>query len=168
VHFLFHQTIQRIFDLAQLCAVGRNAMSIFQNSAQFYECVGSLMDRAKKDPQVGPKIAKSGIIIQFKYTDPDALTTVNAKDKPTQPGAFVDVIHGPCNLRPDVVMTMKADVAHAFWHGKVNLVAALSKKDILATGPIPKILKLLPAVQPLYKQYPRLLQEIGYSELIMK
>jgi hypothetical protein len=66
------------------------------------------------------------------------------------------------------VMTMKADVARAFWHGKVNLVAALLKKDILATGPIPKILKLLPAVQPLYKQYPRLLQEIGYSELIMK
>jgi hypothetical protein len=143
-------------------------MSIFQNSAQFYDCVGALMDRAKKDPQVGPKIGKSGIIIQFRYTDPEAVTTVNGKDKPTQPGAFVDVIHGPCNLKPDVVMTMKADVAHAFWHGKVNLVAALSKKEILATGPIPKILKLLPAVQPLYKQYPRLLQDIGHSELIMK
>jgi hypothetical protein len=143
-------------------------MSVFQNSAQFYDCVGELMDRAKQDPQVGPKIGKSGIIIQFRYTDPEAITTVNGKDKPTQPGAFIDVIHGPCNLKPDVVMTMKADVAHAFWHGKVNLVAALSKREILASGPIPKILKLLPAVQPLYKQYPRLLQEIGHGELILK
>ncbi len=126
------------------------------------------MDRAKKDPQVGPRIAKSGIIIQFRYTNPDAQTTVNAKDKATQPGAFVDVVHGPCNLKPDVVMTMKADTSHAFWHGKVNLVAALAKKEIVATGPIPKILKLLPAVQPLYKVYPALLKEKGYGNLVLK
>ncbi len=126
------------------------------------------MDRAKKDPQVGPKIAKSGIIIQFRYTDPEAMTTINAKDKPTQPGAYIDVIHGPCDLKPDVAMSMKADVSHAFWHGKVNLVAALSKKEIIATGPIPKILKLLPAVQPLYKQYPALLREKGYGQMVLK
>jgi hypothetical protein len=65
-------------------------------------------------------------------------------------------------------MSMKADVAHAFWHGKVNLVSALAKKDIVATGPIPKILKLLPAVQPLYKVYPALLKEKGYGNLILK
>jgi hypothetical protein len=65
-------------------------------------------------------------------------------------------------------MTMKADVAHAFWHGKVNLISALSKKDIIATGPIPKILKLLPAVQPLYKVYPDLLREKGYHAMVLK
>jgi hypothetical protein len=143
-------------------------MGVFRDSAQFYECVGALMDRAKADPRVGPKIGKSGIIIQFKYSDPEAVTTVNGRDKPTQPGAFCDVIHGPCDLKPDVVMTMKADVAHAFWHGKVNLVSALAKKDIIATGPIPKILKLLPAVEPLYKVYPSLLREKGYASMIMK
>lgn len=143
-------------------------MGTFRDSKQFYECVGELMDRAKIDPQVGPKIGKSGIIIQFRYTDPDAVTTVNGKDKPTQPGAYADVFHGPCQLHPDVVMTMKADIAHAFWHGKVNLLQALAKKDIVATGPIPKILKLLPAVQPLYKVYPALLKEKGYSTLVLK
>jgi len=143
-------------------------MSVFRDSQQFYECVGALMDQAKVDPQVGGKIAKSGIIIQFRYTDPEAITTINAKDKPTQPGAFVDVIHGPCDLKPEITMTMKADVSHAFWHGKVNLVSALSKKQIIAVGPIPKILKLLPAVQPLYKQYPELLKEKGYGNLVLK
>ncbi len=143
-------------------------MGVFRDSNHFYECVGELMDRAKKDPQVGPKIAKSGIIIQFRYTDPEAQTTINAKDKPTQTGAYIDVIHGPCDLKPDVTMSMKADVSHAFWHGKVNLVAALSKKEIVAVGPIPKILKLLPAVQPLYKQYPTLLREKGYGQMVLK
>jgi hypothetical protein len=120
------------------------------------------------DPEVGQKIAKSGIILQFRYSDPDAIQTVNAKDKPTQPGAYVDVINGQTDLKPDVVMTMKSDVAHAFWHGKINLVSALAKGEIKSTGPIPKVLKLLPAVQPLYKQYPVLLKEKGYSDLIMK
>ena len=143
-------------------------MSIFKDSQQFYATVGELMDRAKTDPAVGAKIARSKIIIQFRYTAPEAMTTVNAKDKPTQPGAFVDVIHGPTDLKPDVVMTMKADTAHAFWHGRVNLAAALAKKEIIATGPIPKILRLLPAVSPLYKVYPALLKEKGYGNLVMK
>jgi hypothetical protein len=143
-------------------------MGVFRDSQQFYECVGELMDIAKKDPQVGGKIAKSGIIIQFRYSEPDAMTTINAKDKPTQPGAYIDVIHGPCSLKPDVSMSMKADTSHAFWHGKVNLVGALARREILAVGPIPKILKLLPAVQPLYKVYPTLLKEKGYGDLILK
>jgi hypothetical protein len=143
-------------------------MGVFRDADQFYDTVGELMDRAKKDPNVGPKIAKAGIIIQFNYTDPQATTTINAKDKPTQPGAYVDIIHGESTLKPNVEMTMKADVAHAFWHGKVNLVAALAKKDIVAKGPIPKILKLLPAVEPLYKEYPALLREKGYDEMVMK
>lgn len=143
-------------------------MPVFKSSEQFYECVGELMEQAKKDPQVGSKIAKSGIIIQFRYTNPNAQTTINAKDKPTQPGAFVDVIQGPCNLKPDVVMSMEADVSHAFWHGKVNLVAALAKKEMVAEGPVPKILQLIPAIQPLFKQYPELLRAKGYSNLILK
>lgn len=143
-------------------------MPYFKDTQEFYACVGELMDRAKRDPNVGGKIAKSGIIIQFRYTDPDASTTINARDKPTQSGAYVDVIHGATDLKPDVSMSMKADVSHEFWHGKVNLVAALSKKQIVAEGPIPKILKLLPAVQPLYKVYPALLKEKGFGDKVLK
>ncbi len=143
-------------------------MSVFRDSKQFYECVGELMDRAKLNPEIGPVIARAGMIIQFRYRDPEAVITINAKDKPTQTGAFVDVIHGPCSLSPDVVMTMKADTAHAFWHGKVNLVTALARGEIVAAGPIPKILQLLPAVQPLYPLYLALLREKGYSSLILK
>lgn len=143
-------------------------MTVFKDAEQFYETVGELMERAKKDPKVGPKIAKSKLVLQFRYTDPKAITTINAKGKPTQPGAFVDIIQGDCDLKPDVTMSMKADVAHAFWHGKVNLMAALSKKEIVAKGPIPKILKLLPAIKPLYDAYPILLVEKGYDDLVMK
>jgi hypothetical protein len=143
-------------------------MAVFRDASQFYATVGELMDRAKQDPKIGPKIAASGIVIQFRYSDPDAVTTVNAKEKPTQAGAFCDVVHGSTTLKPDAVLSMKADVAHAFWHGKVNLLTALAKKDIVMQGPLPKILKLLPAVEPLYKVYPTLLREKGYGDLVLK
>lgn len=143
-------------------------MAVFRDSEQFYECVGALMDLAKKDPQVGGKIAKSNIVIRFQYKNPDAVTTVDARSTPTQEGAFVDVFHGKSDLVAEVVMSMDADIAHRFWLGKVNLVSALTKGEIQAVGPISKILKLLPAVKPLYKQYPILLREKGYENLLTR
>jgi hypothetical protein len=143
-------------------------MAVFKDSQQFYDTVGELMNRAKVDPEIGRKIAKAGTIIQFRYTDPDAVTTVDAKNKPTQAGAFVDVFNGPSDLKPDIIMTMKADTAHAFWHGKVNLLNALTKKEILLQGSQLKVLQLLPAVTPLFKVYPVLLKEKGYGNLVMK
>ncbi len=143
-------------------------MTVFKDAQQFYDTVGELMNRAKMDPEIGKKIAKSGVIIQFRYTDPDATTTVNAKDKPTQPGALVDVINGPTDLKPEIVMTMRADIAHAFWHGKVNLLNALTKKEILLQGSQLKVLQLLPAVTPLFKVYPALLKEKGYDNLVLR
>jgi len=140
-------------------------MPIFRDSDQFYACVGALMERAKVDPDVGKKIAKSKIVLQFRYTEPTAMTTVNAKTEPSQEGAYVDVIQGECDLKPDVTMSMKADVAHKFWLGKVNLVSALAKGDIETKGPIPKILKLLPAIKPLYSEYPEILRENGLEDL---
>ncbi len=143
-------------------------MAVFKDTQQVYDTVGELMNRAKVDPEIGRKIAKAGVIIQFRYTDPDAVTTVNAKDKPTQAGALVDVYNGPTDLKPDIVMTMKADTAHAFWHGKVNLLNALTKKEIVLQGSQLKVLQLLPAVTPLFKVYPVLLKEKGYENLVMK
>jgi hypothetical protein len=143
-------------------------MAVFRDSEQFYETVGALMDLAKKDSKIGPKIATAGVVIQFRYTDPEAVTTVNAKDKPTQPDAYCDVIHGAYELKPEITLSMKADVAHAFWQGKVNLLGAIAKRDIVVQGPLPKVLKLLPAVEPLYKVYPTLLREKGLGNLVMK
>ncbi len=143
-------------------------MAVFKDSKQFYDTVGELMNRASKDPNVGPKIAKSKLIIQFKYTDPEAMTTINAKDKPTQPGSYLDVIHGPTTLKPDITMSMKADVSHAFWHGKVDLVKAISSKQIVMQGSLLKVLQLLPAVSPLYKVYPALLKEKGLDKMVIK
>ena len=143
-------------------------MPKFKSSEEVYATIGELMDRAKTDPAVAPKIAKSGVVIQFHYTDPEATTTVNAKSKPTQPGAIIDVHQGPTTLKPDIVMTMTSDMANLFWNKKVNLLAALAKGDIKLQGSQLKVLALLPAIEPLYDKYRALVKEKGMEHLLVK
>ncbi len=143
-------------------------MTVFKDYDDLYACIGRLYDEAKRDARIAPKIKDSNLNIQFRYDEPLAIVTIRAASAPTQPGGFFDVIWGDDpTLKPDVEMSMKADVAHQFWHGKVNLMAALARRQIVAKGPIPKILKLLPAVEPMYEMYPRLLREMGRAELVI-
>ncbi|NNJ11309.1 hypothetical protein EKD04_013285 [Chloroflexales bacterium ZM16-3] len=143
-------------------------MAYFKDEAELREIIGMLYDRVKIDPAIAPRIRDGKIIVQFRYTDPVGIVTINAAAPPTQPNAFYDVLWGENErIKPDVAMSMKADVAHQFWHGKVNLMAALTRRQIVAKGPIPKILKLLPAVEPVYAIYPQMLREIGRVDLII-
>lgn len=143
-------------------------MAYFRDEAELHHILGMLYDRVKINPAVAPRICAGKIVIQFRYTEPAGIATINAAAPPTQPGAFYDVLWGDdTGLKPDVQMSMKADVAHQFWHGKVNLMMALTRRQIIAKGPIPKILKLLPAVEPVYAIYPVMLREIGRADLVI-
>jgi hypothetical protein len=144
-------------------------MAYFKDEAELRQIIGMLYDRVKIDPAIAPRIRDGKIVIQFRYHDPIGIVTINAANPPTQPNAFYDVLWGDSTgLKPDVEMSMKADVAHQFWHGKVNLMAALTRRQIIAKGPIPKILKLLPAVEPVYAIYPVMLREINRADLVLK
>lgn len=143
-------------------------MTVFKDYNELYEYFGKLYDEAKKDGRVAPKIKDSNLVIQFRYDEPKGVVTINAAAPPTQEGAYFDVLWGDdTGLKPDIEMSMKADVAHQFWHGKVNLMAALARRQIIAKGPIPKILKLLPAVEPMYEMYPRILREEGRTDILL-
>ncbi|NTU63517.1 MAG: hypothetical protein HGB05_08960, partial [Chloroflexi bacterium] len=143
-------------------------MSVFKDSQQFYDTVGELLQRAARDPNIGPTVARAETVIQLRYTDPEAQITIDARGVPTQFGAYVDVHCGPCDLQPEVVMSMTGDLAHEFWSGRVNLASALARRQIQATGPVIKVLRLVPAVEPLYQQYPVLLKTKGLQDLILK
>lgn len=143
-------------------------MGYFKDAAEMQQLLGALYDKVKSDPRIAPRICEGKIVIQFRYDDPQGIVTIDAAHPPTQPGAFCDVTWGETSLKPDVEMSMKADVAHQFWHGKVNLMAALTQRKIVAKGPIPKILRLLPAVEPVYELYPKLLRELGREDLALK
>lgn len=141
-------------------------MPAYKDAEHLYECIGGLFDRLGRDPVIGQKLRESELVLRFIYTEPDAVITINC-NQPSEDGtSMVRWMRGEADLEPIVTMSMKADVAHSFWLGKVNLPFALMKKKIVAKGPIPKLLKLLPVIKPAYAMYPKLLQEKGYSDMI--
>ncbi|MCL6581073.1 MAG: SCP2 sterol-binding domain-containing protein [Firmicutes bacterium] len=141
-------------------------MAYFKDAQELYECIGGFFKSVTSNPDMGPKIQDSRLIIQFVYSDPDAVITVDAKNPPPE-GHYFRIIEGPTDLVPDVKMSMAADVAHRFWFGKVNLVQALAKGEMKAQGPIPAILKLLPAIKPAYEAYPEYLKSIGKADKLI-
>ncbi len=93
---------------------------------------------------------------------------MNAAAPLTQSGAYFDIIWGTeVPLIPHIEMSMKADIAHQFWHRKINRVTALIQRQIVAKGPIPKIFKPLPAVELMYELYPRILRQSGRDDMVL-
>ena len=133
-------------------------MPVFNDEQHLYSVLVTFFERLKDDPEIGPKISASGLIVQFKYSEPDATITINC---PT-----MDIIPGETELEPTVTMSMKARTAHRFWLGKVPLMVALTKREIIAKGPIASVMKLLPIIKNSYAMYNEYLKEIGMEDKI--
>lgn len=143
-------------------------MGFFDSSEELQRCIGALCDIARSDERIAPKIVAARIVVRFNYQQPNAVLTINAAARSAEPGFFFDATWDPNSpLKPDVEMTMTAEVAHRFWHGKLNLLTALGRGDIVARGPITKILRLLPAIEPLYTIYPQTLRALGRQDLVL-
>ena len=130
-------------------------MGLFESGEKFGEVLGGFFNRVAEAPDVAQKLLDSNLIIRFNYTDPDCVIVVDCS------GDKINVRVGDKETKAEVEMSMNADIAHKFWFGKVNLMAALTRKQMVAKGPIPKILKLLPAIKPTYEMYPQYLVESG-------
>ena len=140
-------------------------MANFADAQAVYDAIGGFMLEAAREPNMGPKIQASGILIQFRYTDPESAITVDAKTPPPE-GQFFQVYFGEPPIEPAIFMDMSADIAHQFWLGKINLTAALTRGMMKIKGPLPQVMKLLPAITPAYKLYPEYLKAKGLGHLV--
>ena len=61
----------------------------------------------------------------------------------------------------EITLEMAADDGHQFWLGNLNMALALAKSRVKVSGPISKIMKLLPAMRPAFPKYKAFLEERG-------
>lgn len=111
--------------------------------------------------QIQSKLAEIDLIVKFVWRDPVLTITLDFTKDPFTVNVNDDTI------TPTATFNLTADNAHKFWHGQMNLAKALTTKTIVARGPIPKILKLLPVIEPLYTRYPAYLKEQGRADLVL-
>ena len=53
------------------------------------------------------------------------------------------------------------DTTHKFWLKQISLPVALATRKIKSKGPIPKVLKILPFLKPVYQNYPEYCEKYG-------
>src|SRR4029079_12771593 len=136
-------------------------MAIFEDAQEVYNTLGRLFVDIASDEELAPKFRKANTIVRYAYSDPDSAITVRLQEG--QPG---DVDFGESDMEPEVTMTMQADTAHRFWLGEVNVTVALARGQIKATGPVAKILKLVPLTKPLFPRYRAQLEQQGRADLL--
>jgi alcohol dehydrogenase len=150
-------------DLRPLAAAqtDTSVTNVFKDAKMLYEILVEFYELLKNHPEIGPKLAQSNLCVQFRYKNPSAVITIDAT------GDDLKIIQGEFDGQPEVVLTMNADFAHAFWHGKANLVSALTRRQVKAKGNVPKTIKLLPILNPSYALYPKFLADKGLRHLVM-
>ena len=136
-------------------------MGYFQNEQEVYDTLGKLFESLRDDPELFPKFQRADTIVRYEFREPDSEITVKMLDG--EPGQ-VDL--GPSEMEPEVTMSMEADTAHRFWLGKVNVTTALARGQIKASGPVAKILKLVPLTKPVYPRYKAQLEAEGREDLV--
>lgn len=132
----------------------------FKDAADVANYIGGIFLTAFEDPEIGPKLVATGLVVAFDFTDPEAVVVIDMGNKTTREGHA----GGPPAM---ATMAMTADTGNAYWQGKVNLPLAMAKKKIRVEGNIASLLKLAPLGKKLYPGYIQRLEDDGRDDLIV-
>jgi SCP-2 sterol transfer family len=136
-------------------------VTYFKDEQEVYETLGRLFRELAADEDVAQQFRAANTIVRYEYSEPDSQITVRLRE-----GEPTDVEFGHSRMDPEVTMSMKADVAHRFWLGKVNVTMAIARGEIKPQGPAAKILELVPLTKPVYPRYKAMLEQQGRDDLI--
>jgi len=129
---------------------GSNGTQVAQihNDKQVYALLGRLFEGVVADDEVGARMQRIDAVVQQQFRRPDATITMKLVA-----GEDRAVVTGKTDLRPGVVLVMDAVTGHRVWGGELSAMAALSKGQIRARGPVAKILQLIDAIALVAPRY---------------
>lgn len=131
----------------------------FKDASEVREFLGGVFETAFADPEIGPKLKDTGIVLKTVYTEPEAtliIDTVNG-----------EVREGDESSESTAEMLMTADTGNGYWQGKVNLPLAMAKSKIKVQGNVASLLKLAPLGKKLYPKYIDSLKAAGREDLLV-
>jgi hypothetical protein len=137
-------------------------MGLFKDSNEAAEFIGRIWELMGDDPDIGPKLAATNLVLRGVYTDPSYQVTVICSD------GSIRVQHGASEVVPDVTLHLTADLGHRFWLGAVNLPMALARGQIKADGKMSEVMKTLPFLKPAYQIYRDHVVGEGRDDLLTK
>ncbi len=130
----------------------------FKDAAEVRRYLGGVFEIAFADPEIGPRLKETGIVLKTAYHDPASVLIID-----TTTG---EVSEGTADSSATAEMNMSAETGNAYWQGKVNLPLAMAKKKIRVDGNVASLLKLAPLGKKLYPRYVEMLEADGRTDLI--
>ena len=124
-------------------------MPVFEKPEQLYGCIGGLLNKMGADPLVLAELQSLKLKVKFTFHDPESSIFLTVEN-----GAH-SIYYGETNQKPDIELAMSGDIAHYFWMGEVNVMQAITKQQIIASGSLGKIMKLVPLIKASIKLYPQ-------------
>ena len=117
-------------------------MVIFETSEQLYNYISELFAEIATLPEAQEVLKSLTLSVQFNYTLPDCTMTLTAAN-----GEY-SIVRGVCdNANPDVELTMTGDVAYRFWTGELNVMGAITTREIGVNGSFGKVMRLAPLIK---------------------
>jgi hypothetical protein len=127
-------------------------MGVFKDTNHMYEFLEDLWKYIVFESGLGDKMREYGVSYKYIITDPDGFLFVDPDNVITGKEADRDAV---------IRMELSGDTIHQFWLKKLSLPVALATRKIKAKGPIPKVLKMLPALKPVYEKFPEYCEKHG-------
>ena len=137
-------------------------MGMFQSPAEIHATLGAFLAEITKADDMRPKFTAADTSFLVTYSDPEASTLVDCTVDP--PRVVADP---PDDATAEINLRMSADDAHRFWQGKLNMTVALAKKQVHVSGPMGKMMKLLPAMRPAFPRYRQFLETAGHGDKLV-
>jgi hypothetical protein len=136
-------------------------VSCFADASELYALIGETLRELTSDERLMRRFRELDGVLQLRYRRPDAVISIDLRrDHP------IRVDFGPTALEPDVWLDADADVAHRYWLGELNLTIALARGQMRASGPVRKLLRLLPGLRPALTGYRDRLERAGRADLL--
>ena len=128
-------------------------MPVFETAEELNTCIGGLFEKMSSSPQTRELMEQLKLTVRFTYTDPATSITLITHD------GEQSICYGEHEAKPDVELAMTGDVAHHFWMGEINVMGAITKRQIVPIGSLSKIMTLAPLVKAAIQIYPAHYQE---------
>jgi hypothetical protein len=142
------------------CHDGAEEGMSFRSEDEVRRYIGGIFEAAFADEEIGPKLVETGLVLRFRFTEPEAVLVIDMPGRRVHQGEVA-------GLAPSATMAMKGETANAYWQGKVNLPFAMARGRISVEGNVASLLKLAPLGKKLYPVYIDRLKHDDRADLLV-
>ncbi|WP_158852416.1 SCP2 sterol-binding domain-containing protein [Saccharothrix deserti] len=138
-------------------------MAVFASAEELYALFVPFLEQVSQG-HLKKKFLSIKASFKVHNTDPDSIVFMDC----TQDPPVVKVGDAAAAEQADIELTMSADDSHQFWLGRLNVTKAMAGRRVKFSGPLMKLIGMLPAFQPAFAEYREYLVTNGHEALLQK